>query len=216
MVFDRGSIAISGAISILGAESDLDIEVITDPVVLLSSQPCPGDVVILDIHDGRTDLFIGGARSRPWLINVLVFAPMFIPAELSDLVRAGMRGCVSWSDPPTTLIRATRVVGAEGLFLPPDLIAEALVPQPRVDPVPPPVAPHAADDLLTSRESEVLTLISAGLTHKQVARQLGLSKSTVDTYVQRVRQKLNIGNKAELTMAAFRLGLQHAVALPSE
>jgi DNA-binding NarL/FixJ family response regulator len=60
---------------------------------------------------------------------------------------------------------------------------------------------------LTMRERQVLTSVSTGLTHKEIARLLGLSKTTVDTYVQRIRQKLGVGNKAELVRAAYRFGL---------
>ncbi|GIJ49149.1 DNA-binding response regulator [Virgisporangium aliadipatigenens] len=71
-----------------------------------------------------------------------------------------------------------------------------------------PLGPPSADrGVLTGREAEVLRSVSSGLTHKEVARRLGLSKLTVDTYVQRVRHKLGVGNKAELARAAIRYGL---------
>jgi DNA-binding CsgD family transcriptional regulator len=46
-------------------------------------------------------------------------------------------------------------------------------------------------------------LISEGLTHLQVGRQLGISHHTVDTYVKRIRSKLGLGNKAELVRVAL-------------
>jgi DNA-binding CsgD family transcriptional regulator len=33
---------------------------------------------------------------------------------------------------------------------------------------------------------------------------MGVSRATVDTYVERIRAKLHVGNKAELTRAAFQ------------
>jgi DNA-binding NarL/FixJ family response regulator len=56
---------------------------------------------------------------------------------------------------------------------------------------------------LSVREEQVLRQISRGLTHSQVARRLGISQHTVDTYVKRIRAKLGLGNKAELTRAVF-------------
>ncbi len=61
-----------------------------------------------------------------------------------------------------------------------------------------------ADPTLSKRESQVLLHISLGLTHHQVANRLGISQHTVDTYVKRIRVKLGLGNKAELTRAAVR------------
>lgn len=57
--------------------------------------------------------------------------------------------------------------------------------------------------LLSQREQQVLLQISQGLTHGQIARMLGISQHTVDTYVKRIRSKLGLGNKADLTRAAL-------------
>lgn len=56
---------------------------------------------------------------------------------------------------------------------------------------------------LSEREEQVLSQISRGLTHGQIATRLGISPHTVDTYVKRIRVKLGAGNKAELTRVAL-------------
>ncbi|MGH3217148.1 MAG: response regulator transcription factor [Streptosporangiaceae bacterium] len=56
---------------------------------------------------------------------------------------------------------------------------------------------------LSEREEQVLRQIAHGLTHGQIATRLGISRHTVDTYVKRIRSKLGVGNKAELTRAAL-------------
>jgi DNA-binding NarL/FixJ family response regulator len=61
----------------------------------------------------------------------------------------------------------------------------------------------AADPALSEREGQVLRQIAHGLTHAQIATRLGISLHTVDTYVKRIRAKLGVGNKAELTRAAL-------------
>jgi DNA-binding CsgD family transcriptional regulator len=61
----------------------------------------------------------------------------------------------------------------------------------------------AAEDLpLSPREREVLHQVARGLTHGQIASMMGISRHTVDTYVKRIRSKLDLANKAELTRAA--------------
>lgn len=45
------------------------------------------------------------------------------------------------------------------------------------------------------------------MTHDQVARRVGISRHTVDSYVKRVRSKFGVGNKAELTRIALSLKL---------
>jgi DNA-binding NarL/FixJ family response regulator len=59
--------------------------------------------------------------------------------------------------------------------------------------------------VLSAREYQVLQQIARGLTHSQIARRLQISQHTVDTYVKRIRGKLDVGNKAELTRAAVGL-----------
>ncbi len=58
---------------------------------------------------------------------------------------------------------------------------------------------------LSGREQEALSYIAAGFTHAQTATRMGVTKATVDTYVDRIRRKLGLGNKAELTRAALSL-----------
>ena len=60
-------------------------------------------------------------------------------------------------------------------------------------------------DTLSPREQEALGFIACGFTHQQTATRMGVSKGTIDTYVARIRTKLQLGNKAELTLAALRL-----------
>jgi DNA-binding NarL/FixJ family response regulator len=62
----------------------------------------------------------------------------------------------------------------------------------------------ASPDQLSPREQEALTYIARGFTHQQTATRMGVSKATVDTYIARIRTKLNLGNKAELALAALR------------
>jgi DNA-binding NarL/FixJ family response regulator len=69
---------------------------------------------------------------------------------------------------------------------------------------------------LSDREEQVLQQISRGLTHGQIATRLGISPHTVDTYVKRIRAKLGVGNKAELTRAALLGRLVDAPHAPGD
>jgi DNA-binding NarL/FixJ family response regulator len=60
---------------------------------------------------------------------------------------------------------------------------------------------------LTERETEVLQLVSDGLTSKQVAARLGLSHRTVENHVQATMRKLQLHNRIELVRYAISQGL---------
>jgi DNA-binding NarL/FixJ family response regulator len=110
-------------------------------------------------------------------------------------LRAGAGGVVNKSEAGPGIIRAVRMVTSNtgGCAAPaptaPTAAAREWLP--------------AAHCQLSEREEQVLHQIAHGLTHAQVATRLGISPHTVDTYVKRIRSKLGVGNKAELTRAAL-------------
>ena len=59
-------------------------------------------------------------------------------------------------------------------------------------------------DRLADRELEVFDLVGRGLTTHQIATQLGLGVTTVDTYRTRIKEKLNLENAARLRVEASR------------
>ncbi|MBI1886576.1 MAG: response regulator transcription factor [Chloroflexi bacterium] len=62
-------------------------------------------------------------------------------------------------------------------------------------------------DTLTAREKEVLKLTAEGFTNQEVAEKLVISPKTVDTYRQRIMEKLNLHHRSELVRYALRKGL---------
>lgn len=60
---------------------------------------------------------------------------------------------------------------------------------------------------LTTREIQVLKLISEGYTNSEVGQQLSISVQTVDTHRKRLIEKLKVRNSAELVSKAVRQGL---------
>jgi DNA-binding NarL/FixJ family response regulator len=105
--------------------------------------------------------------------------------------QAGAMGVISKSEPGESIVRAVRTVVSG------TPISSAGTKLPIVE------RTQTADWHLSEREEQVLRQIAHGFTHGQVATRLGISPHTVDTYVKRIRSKLGVGNKAELTRAAL-------------
>src|SRR5215203_533930 len=61
-----------------------------------------------------------------------------------------------------------------------------------------PGRPNDPFERLTPREHEVALLVAAGLPNAEIARQLGLSPSTVGTYIQHIKQRLELATRAEI------------------
>lgn len=60
---------------------------------------------------------------------------------------------------------------------------------------------------LTPRETEVLTLISKGLSRKEIADLLEITDHTTAGYIKNIYRKLSVSSRAEATLEAGRLGL---------
>jgi DNA-binding CsgD family transcriptional regulator len=65
----------------------------------------------------------------------------------------------------------------------------------------------AARHGLTSREADVLRLVAAGQTNRQIAQALFISTKTASAHVSNVLAKLHVANRGEAAAAARRLGL---------
>ena len=59
-----------------------------------------------------------------------------------------------------------------------------------------------APDVLTPRETEVLRLISAGATNKEIASRLYLSEGTVKNHISRILNRLNLRDRTQAALYA--------------
>ncbi|MFL6076564.1 MAG: helix-turn-helix transcriptional regulator [Mycobacteriales bacterium] len=106
---------------------------------------------------------------------------------------------------------ATVVVTGPDLRPVPPAAVPAAAPARPLEAAPVPlVSPATAAALrrLSRRERETLAYIGAGYTHQQTATRMAISTATVNTFVSRIRTKLGVGNKAELTQLAVALRAQ--------
>ncbi|MFF9479615.1 response regulator transcription factor [Streptomyces sp. NPDC014733] len=132
---------------------------------------------------------------------VLLVSDFHRPYRVLEAVRAGALGCVTGRVDDEELLRAVDTVVSGGFHL-----SSTLVPRLQSELQQPGGAEPRS---LARRELEALRLLAEGLTHSQIGRRMGLTEATVSTYVKRIRTKLNVGNKADLTRTAIELGLLH-------
>lgn len=62
------------------------------------------------------------------------------------------------------------------------------------------------DELLTRRQQELVSLVTEGLTNREIARRLHLSEHTVKNYLFRIFDKLGVSNRAELIIYTLEQG----------
>ena len=66
--------------------------------------------------------------------------------------------------------------------------------------------PAAVQEVLTEREGQTLALIGAGLSNKQIARELGISDGTVKVYVRNLLRKFRLSSRLALATRLHRSG----------
>lgn len=70
-----------------------------------------------------------------------------------------------------------------------------------------PVKPTKSDDLLSTREIEVLKWVAKGLTTNQIADQLNVSTHTINSHRKNMLKKLELASPVELIVYAVKKGL---------
>jgi two-component system, NarL family, nitrate/nitrite response regulator NarL len=158
------------------------------------------DVVVMDLYLDGDRPSLHALRALAALVPVLVMSASVSPSDVVAAIRAGASGYLSKQAGFDAFRAAIETVASGGFWLSSQL-ADVLRSQLPRGGGGGGVAPFAAD--LSPREQEVLDCIARGFTHVQTARRMGISKATVDTYVERIRGKMHVGNKAELTRLAL-------------
>jgi DNA-binding NarL/FixJ family response regulator len=120
-------------------------------------------------------------------------------------MKAGASGFLLKSAPPAQLIDAVRTVAAGDALLAP-AITRRLVEEFVRGPRPGDAVPPGLEDL-TDRERQVLELIAAGLSNREIADRFVVSAATVKTHVNRVFAKLGLRDRVQAVVLAYETGL---------
>lgn len=160
------------------------------------------DLVILDIKmPGRSGLdVLGEMLARQPGLRVLMLSMAWERDFAMRALKGGAAGYLSKETVATELLGAVRKILAGGHFI------NAAVAEQLAAAIASPAArePH---ELLSERERQVLCLIANGHSVKEIAAELSVSEKTVFTYRDRMREKLQLRNDADLTRYALRHGL---------
>ncbi|GAA3849652.1 response regulator transcription factor [Saccharothrix violaceirubra] len=155
------------------------------------------DVVLLDVH-------LPGGGGRAVLDDVATAYPQvrFLALSVSDVaedviavIRAGARGYLTKAVSGPELVDAIiRVAAGDACFSPrlAGFVLDAFRGGPSTSPDP-------DFDRLTRRERDVLRLVAAGYTYKEIGTRLSISARTVETHAAAVLRKLQLSDRRELT-----------------
>jgi DNA-binding NarL/FixJ family response regulator len=167
------------------------------------------DIILLDIDLGGEN----GLDCIPELLGVANEARIVVLTGVRDpqvhqrAVSLGAMGLVQKDRAFDVLLGAIERVNAGDAWLDPSLMARVLSEMSgagRNKSVDPEAAKIAT---LTDREREVLTLIGQGLKNKEIADQLFISEWTVRHHITSIFSKLEVSDRVELILYAYKRGL---------
>ncbi|HOO70393.1 MAG TPA: response regulator transcription factor [Spirochaetota bacterium] len=152
------------------------------------------DVVLLDIKmPGRSGLEILKQLKVEFPDTPVIVLSMHPEDQYAvRTIKAGASGYLTKETAGEKLIEAIKKVYKGGKYISPTL-AEKLADSIANDKQKP---PH---EYLTDREFQVVCMIASGKTVTEIAKELFLSVKTISTYRQRILEKMNMKNNAELT-----------------
>ena len=211
MLVDDHAVVRAGLKAVLGVAKDVDVvgEARNGREALAMAERLRPDVIVMDLSmdemDGATATKELVARGLPCRILILT-----MHAEedyLVPLLEAGASGYLVKSAADRELVDAVRAVAHGDQYLQ-AAAAHALAKElrrreARVD-------ERAEFDKLSAREKDILRLIASGYSAPEIGAQLNISAKTVDTYKQRIGEKIGVAHRSDYVRFAMKLGLLEA------
>ncbi|OGO66602.1 MAG: DNA-binding response regulator [Chloroflexi bacterium RBG_19FT_COMBO_50_10] len=206
LIADDHPIVRSGLRLLLEAEADIDVvgEALDGVEALNLIQKQLPDVVLMDIAmPGMDGLEATRQIKERWpQIKVLVLTMHRSDEYFFEMLKSGASGYILKGAETSDLIRAVRVVGRGEVFLYPTM-AQKLV----KDYLNFIQWSEESGSSLSSRETEILRLLSEGFSSKEIAEKLVISPSTVHSHRSNIMSKLGLNSRHELIQYARQRGL---------
>jgi DNA-binding NarL/FixJ family response regulator len=210
LVCDDQVLIRTGLVTIIGAQPDLEVagECGDGRTAVELAEELRPDVVLMDVRmpemDGieATRRLAGSDVAHP--VKVLVVTTFNLDEYVYEALRAGASGFLLKDAPPPQLLHGIRTVASGAALLDPEVTRQLVG---RFAARIRPTRSSAVDTPLTPRELEVLGLIANGLSNGEIAASLFISQETVKTFVSRILTKLDLRDRVQAVVYAYRHGL---------
>lgn len=208
LLADDHTVVRSGLKAVLGGAKDMIVvgEAATGAQVVAMAGQCDADVVVMDLDmpdgdglEATKAIVAKGPRPR-----VLVLTMHSEEEHLLPVLQAGAAGYLVKSAADRELVDAVRAVAHGDVYVQQSagrVLVQGLT---RRDPA---KADRERYEGLSARERDVLRFTAQGYTAPEIGAKLTISAKTVDTYKQRINEKLGLAHRADYVRLAVRLGL---------
>jgi two-component system NarL family response regulator len=153
------------------------------------------DIVLLDLRmpgmNGMDTLLAIKRKALP--VRVIVLTSYETDEDIYRAVHAGAEGYLVKNTSQREMVEAIRSVRAGSRYIPRHIASR--------------LAERMTRSNLTTRELEILKILTKGLTNKQIASALGISDNTVRNHVNSIMEKLEVSDRTEASTTAIQRGL---------
>jgi two-component system, NarL family, invasion response regulator UvrY len=202
LIVDDHPIVASGCRALLASEGEIVMLEASDAEagerVFTAEHP---DVCVIDINLPTVSGFELARRilTHDESARIIMFSMNDDPIFAARAIDVGAKGYVSKSGDPYDLVEAIRQVGKGGTYLPPAMARSIAFAGPTFA--------QSPLSKLTTREMEILRLLSAGKSLSEIAWLVHSSYKTVANTSSIMRQKLGVRTSAELVRLAIESGV---------
>lgn len=161
------------------------------------------DVLLLDVTmPGDGGIVTAGKVAAAWpVVHIMMLTVSEDQDTLMAALKAGARGYVLKGVTARDLVNAVKVVAGGDIYISPALASGILFE----------LTANKQDDdplmMLTDRERDILSLVSEGLTNREIGERLHLAEKTIKHYMTNVLQKLHVRSRVEAALLAQKHGL---------
>jgi DNA-binding NarL/FixJ family response regulator len=205
---DDHAVVRAGVKAVLSSAKDIEVvgEASNGREAVALAERLNPDVVVMDLSMGEMD----GITATKTLVEkgsackVLILTMHAEDAYLVTLLEAGASGYLVKSAADRELVDAVRAVAHGDMYMQPSAartLAQGIKRK----------SEHADErdryDKLTDREKDVLRYVAKGFSAPEIGEKLFISPKTVDTYKQRINEKLGLNHRSDYVALALKLGL---------
>jgi DNA-binding NarL/FixJ family response regulator len=186
----------AGISGVINAQPDMSVvaEATDGEEAIASFRTHRPDVTLMDIRMPKTNGIDAISAIRKEFPNARVVVLTTYGGDIQALraFKAGAVGYLLKSMLRTELIDTIRLAHAGMRRIPPEIALE--------------LAEHAGDDILTTREIEVLRDVAKGSSNKVIAVRLAISEHTVKGHLKNILSKLDASDRTHAVMIALKRG----------
>lgn len=211
MLVDDHALFREGLRMIVSSQPDMEVvgEASDGLEAAVKAEELKPDLILMDIQMPVCDGIEATRRIKKFLPEIIIVMLTVRDDEekLFEAIKSGAQGYLLKQMNSTELMSLLRQAIHGDAAIPPKLAGMMLEEFRRLSKFMPVELPEDASSQLSKREQEVLGLVAAGYSDKEIANSLTLSVHTVKTHLRNILSKLHVGGRRDAARIAREKGL---------